>query len=82
MASSIFNFIYEDRQAQVYENEEYIISVYDGKIAVFTQSDKLPIEVYDVYVSTLPEKDQKALQKGIKVEGKIKLKYLIEDYTS
>lgn len=82
IANNIFKFIYDDRQTQVYENEKYIIGVYEEKIAVFTQGDSVPIEVYDVYVSTLPEKDQNSLRKGIEVEGKVNLKYLIEDYTS
>ena len=81
-AFNIFNFVYEDRQIQVYENEKYVIGVYDEKIAVFAQGDSVPIEVYDVYVSTLPESDQKALKKGVEVFGKAKLKFLIEDYTS
>ncbi len=81
-AFNIFNFVYEDRQIQVYENEKYTIGVYEEKIAVFAQGDSVPIEVYDVYVTTLPESDQKALRKGIEVYGKVKLKYLIEDYTS
>ena len=63
-------------------SSEYIIGVYQEKIAVFAQGDSLPIEVYDVYVSTLPVLDQKELLKGIKVNGKIELKQRIEDYTS
>ena len=61
---------------------EYIIGVYQEKIAVFTQGDRLPIEIFDVYVSTLPALDQKELLKGIKVTGRIELKQRIEDYTS
>jgi len=81
-AFNIFNFVYEDRQIQVYENEKYVIGVYEERVAVFAQGDSIPIEVYDVYVSTLPETDQRELKKGVKVFGKIKLKQLIEDYTS
>lgn len=61
---------------------EYTIGVYQEKIAVFTQGDNLPIEIFDVYVSTLPVLDQKELLKGIKVRGKLELKQRIEDYTS
>ncbi len=65
----------------VTENE-YVIGVYQEKIAVFAQGDRIPIEVYDVYVSTLPEKDRQDLYKGVKVRGKAQLKLKIEDYTS
>ncbi len=81
-AFNIFNFVYEDRQIQAYENERYVIGVYEQKVAVFAQGDGVPIEIYDVYVSTLPENDQKELKKGVEVYGKAKLKLLIEDYTS
>lgn len=67
---------------QAVANQGYIIGNYQDKIAVFTQGDKVPIEIYDVYISTLPEKDQKDIIKGIYVESKTKLKELIEDYTS
>jgi hypothetical protein len=74
--------VHEDRQVQGYTNEVYIVGVYDDKIAVFTQGDNVPIDVYDVYITTLPIKDQIDLKKGVRVEGKAKLKTVIEDYTS
>lgn len=61
---------------------KYTIGIYQEKIAVFTQGDSLPIEVYDVYVSTLPIFDQKELEKGVKVNGAAELRRRIEDYTS
>lgn len=72
----------QEKQVQAYEVEQYIVSVYEEKIAVFTQGDSLPIEIYDVYIGTLPEKDQKSLRKGIAVQGKARLRQMIEDYTS
>ena len=82
---SLFNPIVntlEGKQTQVEQTDRYIIGVYDEKVAVFTQGDAVPIEIYDVYISTLPERDQKTLEKGIEVKGKIELRRLIEDYTS
>ena len=73
---------YEGKQTQTEQTDSYIIGVYDEKIAVFTQGDTVPIETYDVYVTTLPESDQRSLRKGISVQGKTELKRLIEDYTS
>ena len=58
----------------------YVID--DEKIAVFAQGDSVPIEIYDVYITTLPEKDQKSLRKGISAKGRTELRILIEDYTS
>ncbi len=67
---------------QTVATQGYIISCYNDKIAVFTQGDSVPIEVFDVYISTLPEKDQKDLKKGVHVSTKTRLRELIEDYTS
>jgi len=63
-------------------NDKYVVGVYDEKVAVFAQGDSVPIEVFEVYISTLPVKDQIELKKGIVVEGKSSLRKLIEDYTS
>lgn len=82
---ALFNLIantFEGKQTQAEQAECYIIGVYDDKIAVFAQGDEVPIETYDVYVTTLPESDQKTLRKGIPVKGKTELRRLIEDYTS
>jgi len=82
----IFCFIFSQNNNQESKQtvaiQGYIIGNYQEKIAVFAQGDKVPIEVYDVYISTLPEKDQKDINKGIIVSSKTKLRELIEDYTS
>ena len=88
------DFSYEDPSsipspsaaAVIRTNEEdkssgYVVGVYEGKIAVFSGNGDLS-QVYDVRVSTLPEYDQKQLEKGIYVNDLSTLKTLIEDYTS
>ncbi len=60
----------------------YIVSEYNGQIAVFINDDKTPVKIYDSYVSTLPQKDQVTLKEGIKVETQEELQLIIEDYTS
>lgn len=71
-----------EAKASSSETEQYIIGVYEEKIAVFAQGDSIPIDVYNVYVNTLPEADRTALRNGIEVSGKARLRELIEDYTS
>lgn len=73
---------HKEKLAQTYETEQYVVGVYKEKIAIFTQGDSVPIEIFDVYVTTLPPKDQKTLRKGVYVQGKAELKRMIEDYTS
>ncbi len=71
-----------EKITQTYQTDSYVIGVYQDKIAIFTQGDTVPIEVFDVYVSTLPEADQKELKNGVLVKGKSELRQVIEDYTS
>lgn len=73
---------FEGKQTQAEQTDNYVIGVYDEKIAVFTQGDTVPVETYDVYITTLPESDQTSLRKGINVKGKAELRRLIEDFTS
>ncbi len=82
-------FVNLNNDIKIYENEEkakqqviYTIKEYEGKIAVFKNSDKKPYTVYEAYTSLLPEQDRQRLQKGIKVDNTTDLQKIIEDYTS
>ena len=73
--------------AQVGESQQadypaYVLKDYYGKIAVFEVNKDQPDIVFDVYVSTLPEFDQHALQTGVFAQDIKELNRLIEDYTS
>ena len=60
----------------------YTITEYQGKIAVFKNSDTIPIDVYDAYVSVLPKHDRELLEEGIRTESTSELQKIIEEYTS
>ena len=60
----------------------YTIGEYNGRLAVYTDGQELPREVYDVYLATLPEEEQLRLRAGIPVEDDVQLQQLLEDYTS
>lgn len=62
--------------------EYYILSEYQGKIAVFRNDDNIPINVFDTYLSTLPQHDRQLIKEGIKANTTDELQQLIEDYTS
>ena len=62
--------------------EYYIVSEYNGQIAVFIPNNKTPVKVYDAYISTLPQKDQELLKEGVRAENVNELQLIIEDYTS
>ena len=59
-----------------------ILGEWEGKLAVFAPNGISPQEVYDVYISTLPEEEQQKLEQGIPVYDEGTLAGLLEDYTS
>lgn len=82
-------FVNLNNDVESYENEKsqkqqeiYTIKEYDGKIAVYKNGENIPMEVYESYVSLLPEADRQRLQNGITVDNTRDLQEIIEDYTS
>ena len=64
------------------EETEFVVASYNEKIAVFENGSIEPIEIFDVYVNSLPPEDIKAVNSGIHAYGSEELNRLIEDYTS
>ena len=64
------------------EPPAYLLSSYEGKLAVYRSQETDPFMVFQVYLHNLPEQDQKALKEGLEVEDYRELDRLIEDYTS
>lgn len=60
----------------------FILGCKDGYIALWRDSDPEPVRVFPYSVSSLPEADQKALEKGIRIESEEDLLRLMEDYLS
>ena len=61
---------------------EYKLAEFDGRIAVFDLETNSPIEVFDVYVSSLPYSEQSLIRQGLFASDRAELQRLIEDYTS
>lgn len=57
------------------------VGEWQGKLAVFTTDGDTPTAVYDVFIASLPPKEQEALYAGIPVESEVELQGLLEDYT-
>ena len=60
----------------------YTIGEWEGQLAVFEGDQTFPMQVYDVFVSALPEEQRRQVQAGIPVEDETQLSLLLEDYTS
>ena len=60
----------------------YQLGEFRGRVAVFKYREKIPIEVLEVRLDSLPEYDQNELRKGVYVYSDAELQSRIEDYDS
>ncbi|HWP50687.1 MAG TPA: hypothetical protein VN626_03210 [Clostridia bacterium] len=67
---------------QTQQKPRYLLSGYQGKLAVFMIGKKEPELVFDRYLHYLPDVDRQRLEEGIEVSDYAELLQLIEDYTS
>lgn len=60
----------------------YYLGEYEGKLATYSTESDNPIEVFDVYIASLPSKDVEKIRDGIYANNEAELQRLIEDFTS
>lgn len=60
----------------------YTLGAYDGRIALFKSGFAMPVEIYDVYLDSLPSNEKEAIVKGITANTADEIQKVIEDYTS
>ncbi len=60
----------------------YILSVFDGRVAVFKADGQQPLFTTDTRVSDLPPSDKASLEKGIEVRDREELNQFLEDFCS
>ncbi len=59
-----------------------VIGEWEGRVAVFLPQASSPEQVYDTWVSSLPDEDQRRLREGVTVGDTAELAARLEDYTS
>ena len=59
-----------------------VLGVWEGKLALYLGVNPVPDEVFDVFITTLPEEEQERLRAGIPITSDTELALLLEDYTS
>lgn len=59
----------------------YVLSQWNGKLALFLAGHPYPEEVYDVYIRSFPAEDQQRLTEGITAANDAELEQLLEDYS-
>lgn len=60
----------------------YVLSEYDGRIALYKNGYSMPVEIYDVYIDSLPESERLAVETGICADTDEQAQKIIEAYTS
>ncbi|MEG0664121.1 MAG: hypothetical protein RR483_03370, partial [Clostridia bacterium] len=67
---------------------KYLLTNFNGKLALFNfniinnEFEKQPVEVYNVYIKSLPEYDASLLEQGIKIKTDSELESYLQDFTS
>ena len=64
------------------EQAPYMLGEYQGKIASYRTGSTEPMEVFDIYLDSLPAVNRQELLHGIPAQTVQELQRLIEDYTS
>lgn len=57
----------------------YIVREHEGRIAVFSEGDEIPISVYSMPVESISSADVALLEKGIRLKGLGDVLRLLED---
>lgn len=60
----------------------FLLGIHDGYVALWTDNREKPACVFPYQAASLPEKDRKALEQGIRIENTEQLHALLEDYLS
>ena len=60
----------------------FVLGSYKGYLALWEDNDPDPKQIFPCPVSSLPQADQEALEKGIYIGSNNELSRLLEDYLS
>ncbi|MBR4891359.1 MAG: hypothetical protein IKU15_08760, partial [Clostridia bacterium] len=65
----LFISLNRDMSRSIAENpylaeDYYTVKEYQGKVAIFNSKSNLPLNIFDTYVSTLPQHDRMLLEEG------------------
>lgn len=63
-------------------NSLYTLTEYNGKIALYKNGFSMPVEIFDVNISSLPQSDRELITNGIHAQNDEEIQKYIEDYTS
>ena len=79
--SNVSVYCETDATKDLSQNENFIISEYEGRIGVFDENKNL-LYTLDVYIKTLPAKDRETLSKGLRANSREELYEILGDYNA
>ena len=66
--------------SSIQSTDKYILGEFEGFLAIYKSSSKKPIEIIDVRVDSLPERDVERIKRGIYANSLSEIISLAEDY--
>lgn len=60
----------------------FLLGSHKGYLALWKEDHPEPFQIFPIRVETLPQADQKTLEKGIRARSEIELSSLLEDFLS
>ena len=60
----------------------FLLGNYKGYLALWKEDREDPVQIFPLQVSSLPEQDQSALDRGITARSETELSSLLEDFLS
>ena len=60
----------------------FLLGNYKGYLALWKEDRTDPVQIFPLQVSSLPEQDQDALERGIPARSETELSSLLEDFLS
>ncbi len=59
---------------------KYILGEFNGKLAIYKENNDTPLEILDVQISSLPERDIERIKNGITADTLSEIISVAEDY--
>jgi len=78
----IKNSISQNGEIEYQSEGKFVLKDYNGRLALFEFGGAEPIEVYDVYTSSLPGEESARMASGILARDEEELLRILEDYIS
>lgn len=60
----------------------FLLGLRDGRLTLWQEGDRHPLQIYDIRESSLPPADRLLLRRGIRAESREELWLILENYLS